>query len=149
MAEQTQASIEIDASLPATMAVIADLESYPEWINVLTSVEVNSVYEGDDLPAEATFTLDAGVIKDVYDLEYDWEGDQKVSWHLLRGGILSAMDGSYELQPTASGGTEVTYRLTVDVNLPMIGMVKRNAEKMIIDTALKGLKKRVEATGTA
>jgi ribosome-associated toxin RatA of RatAB toxin-antitoxin module len=149
MAEQTQASIEIDASLPDTMAVIADLESYPEWINVLKAVEVTGVYEGDDLPAEATFTLDAGVIKDVYDLEYDWDGDHKVSWHLVRGGILSAMDGSYELQATPSGGTEVTYRLTVDVNLPMIGMVKRNAEKMIIDTALKGLKKRVEASGSA
>ena len=27
----------------------------------------------------------------------------------------------------------------------MIGMLKRKAEKVIIDTALKGLKKRVEA----
>jgi hypothetical protein len=30
----------------------------------------------------------------------------------------------------------------------MIGMLKRKAEKVIIDTALKGLKKRVEATST-
>jgi hypothetical protein len=29
----------------------------------------------------------------------------------------------------------------------MIGMLKRKAEKVIIDTALKGLKKRVESQG--
>jgi hypothetical protein len=39
----------------------------------------------------------------------------------------------------------VTYRLRVDVSIPMIGMLKRRAEKVIIDTALKGLKQRVES----
>jgi len=39
----------------------------------------------------------------------------------------------------------VTYTLTVDINMPMIGMFKRKAEKTIIDSALKGLRKRVEA----
>jgi hypothetical protein len=34
--------------------------------------------------------------------------------------------------------------LAVDINMPMIGMFKRKAEKAIIDSALKGLKKRVE-----
>ena len=38
----------------------------------------------------------------------------------------------------------MTYHLTVDVNLPMIGLFKRKAEKTIIDGALKNLKKRVE-----
>ena len=40
--------------------------------------------------------------------------------------------------------TTVTYTLTVDVNMPMIGMFRRKAEKTIIDGALKGLKQRVE-----
>ena len=38
----------------------------------------------------------------------------------------------------------MTYQLTVDVKIPMLGMIKRKAEKVIIDTALKELKKRVE-----
>ena len=46
----------------------------------------------------------------------------------------------------ASGAaTTVTYELTVDVRIPMLGMMKRRAEKSIVDTALKGLKGRVEA----
>ena len=39
----------------------------------------------------------------------------------------------------------MTYTLTVDINMPMIGIFKRKAEKTIIDSALKGLRKRVEA----
>lgn len=149
MAEQTQGSIDISASPAQVMAVIADLEAYPQWTDGLTSVEVLSVYEDDDRPAEARFSLESGPIKDVYDLEYDWDGDSSVSWHLLTGQMLTAMDGAYELTPSGANETRVTYRLTVDVNMPMIGMLKRKAEKMIVDTALKGLKKRVESSGTA
>ena len=43
--------------------------------------------------------------------------------------------------------TEVTYQLTVDVKIPMLGTIKRKAEKVIIERALDGLKKRVELGG--
>ena len=53
------------------------------------------------------------------------------------------MTGGYSLAE-GSRGTEVTYDLSVDLRVPMLGMLKRKAEKVIIDTALKGLKARVE-----
>ena len=49
------------------------------------------------------------------------------------------------LDERGAGSTEVTYRLAVDIAIPMIGMLKRKAEKLITDTALKELKKRVES----
>ena len=70
-------------------------------------------------------------------------------WDLAEpGSVISAMSGSYALvkQPA---GTEVTYELSVDVRVPLPGMLKRRAEKMIIDTALKGLKARVEGLRAA
>ena len=66
-------------------------------------------------PKQVRFKVDAGAISDEYTLDYVWSRN------------------------------EVTYRLAVDVAIPMIGMLKRKAEKVIIDTALKGLKKRVES----
>ena len=86
--------------------------------------------------------LDHSVVSDDYVLAYDWRPDG-VSWRLVEGTLLKAMDGAYELAPTG-GGTTVTYHLTVDVRLPMIGLFKRKAEKTIIDGALKNLKLRVE-----
>ena len=58
--------------------------------------------------------------------------------------IQKAQDGSYALAGRGDS-TTVTYSLAVDLNIPMIGMLRRKAEKVIIDTALKGLKRRVEA----
>jgi ribosome-associated toxin RatA of RatAB toxin-antitoxin module len=145
MGEQTESSIDIDASPAAIMDVIADLASYPEWSEGITSVTVLARYEDDDRPADARFTLSSGAIKDTYELEYDWDGDASVSWTLTKGEMLTAMDGSYVLTDAGGGSTTVHYRLAVDVKIPMIGMIKRKAEKVIVDTALKGLKKRVES----
>jgi hypothetical protein len=67
-----------------------------------------------------------------------------VSWHLVSGELQKAQDGSYRLHDEPNGATTVVYELTVDLNMPMIGMFKRKAERVITDTALKELKKRVE-----
>jgi ribosome-associated toxin RatA of RatAB toxin-antitoxin module len=124
------------------MNVIADLDAYPEWSTAIKSVSVEET-ASDGRPATATFVLDAGVLKDTYTLAYTWDGDTSVSWTMLKGSALKSQQGSYQLREV-DGGTEVTYRLTVDLKVPMLGMFKRKAEKVIIDTALKGLKKRVE-----
>ena len=52
-------------------------------------------------------------------------------------------EGSYTLTER-DGATEVVYAITIDLSIPMLGMIKRKAEKVILDTALKELKKRVE-----
>ena len=143
MAEQTTSSIVIAADQAAIMSVISDFDAYPAWAQGVKRAEPQ-----DDAaagrPREVYFELDASPIKDAYTLRYDWQGDEAVRWTLVEGKMLKAMDGSYELG-RRDDGTEVTYRLAVDIAIPMIGMLKRKAEKVIIDTALKGLKKRVES----
>lgn len=145
MADQTTSSITIAAAAADIMNVIADLEAYPEWTASVREVEVLTVYEDDERPAEARFVLDAGAIKDTYTLSYEWDDDEQVRWTLVEGGLLRGMDGSYTLHELDDGSTDVTYELTVDVAIPMLGLLKRKAEKIIIDTALKELKKRVES----
>ena len=39
----------------------------------------------------------------------------------------------------------MTYTLEVELSIGMLGMFRRKAEKMIMDTALKQLKRRVES----
>jgi hypothetical protein len=90
------------------------------------------------------FALDVSPIKDEYTLAYVWDGDTEVKWRLAEGKMLRSLDGAYVLKETAAGTTEVTYRLALELSIPLIGMLKRKGEKILIDTALKGLKKRVE-----
>jgi ribosome-associated toxin RatA of RatAB toxin-antitoxin module len=141
VADQTSASIDIAARPAEIMKVIADFEHYPEWVDSMKSAEVLRT-SANGQAETVRMVLDHSLVKDDYVLAYDWE-PTKVSWRLVEGTLLKAMDGSYELAPTGTG-TTVTYRLSVDVNLPMIGLFKRKAEKTIIDGALKNLKKRVE-----
>jgi uncharacterized protein YndB with AHSA1/START domain len=144
MADATSSSITIAAPPERVMAVIADFAAYPEWADQINTVEV--LTPGADGRAERVrFTMDAGAIKDSYTLDYTWAPDgRSVSGTLVKGQIQKAQDGSYRLAGRADS-TTVTYSLAVDLNIPMIGMLRRKAEKVIIDTALKGLKRRVEA----
>jgi hypothetical protein len=143
MSDQTESTITVAAPAAEVMAVITDFEAYPEWNDEVKLVEILSIYEGTDQPAEVRFVLDAGAIKDDYVLEYDWVDEHELRWHLVRGEMLKAMDGTYLLTPNGSG-TQVLYRLAVGLHIPMIGLIKRKAEKVIVDRALKGLKERVE-----
>ena len=143
MAEQTTSSIVVDAPASAVMAVIADFTAYPEWAQGMQSAEVLET-GAEGRGTKVHFVLEATPIKDAYTLAYVWDDDRSVTWKLVEGKMLKAMEGAYVLRPSGSG-TEVTYRLAVDLSIPMIGLLKRKAEKVIIDTALKGLKKRVEA----
>jgi ribosome-associated toxin RatA of RatAB toxin-antitoxin module len=143
MSEQTSSTIVIGATATAVMSEIADLESYPEWTGSVRSVEVLG-RDADGRPSRATFVLDAGVVKDTYTLEYTWQGDDSVSWTLVEAQMLTAMDGSYRLTDRGEAGTDVEYVLTLDLKMPMIGLLRRKAEKVVTDTALKELKRRVE-----
>jgi uncharacterized membrane protein len=142
MADQSTQSITIDAPAADVMAVIADFPAYPEWVAAAKQVEV--VETGDDGRARRVhFVLDAGAVKDDYVLDYTWEADRRVTWTLVKGQMQKRQDGSYTLAE-ADGRTDVTYSITIDLSIPMLGMIKRKAEKVILDTALKELKKRVE-----
>ena len=146
MADRTTSSIVIEVPRRDVMTVIADFAAYPEWATAVRSAEVLSQDSGGRANA-VRFKLDAGMIKDSYVLGYDWDGDAQVRWNLTEpGSVISEMSGGYTLAERGQS-TEVTYELAVGIRVPMPGMLKRRAEKMIIDTALKGLKSRAESTG--
>jgi ribosome-associated toxin RatA of RatAB toxin-antitoxin module len=143
MADQTTSSILISADPARVMSVIADFDSYPTWAKGVKSAEVLTEYD-DGRAGEVAFVLDAAPIRDEYTLSYDWDDDHQVTWSLVKAKMLKSMEGAYILQPQGAQ-TEVTYQLAVDLTIPMIGMIKRKGERVIIDTALKGLKNRVES----
>ncbi|KQY63925.1 MULTISPECIES: SRPBCC family protein [unclassified Nocardioides] len=144
MAEQTTSSIVIDAEAASVMEVIADFPAYPAWAKGVKTADVLGTFD-DGRATQVFFELDVSPIKDEYTLAYTWHGDREVTWTLVEGKMLRALDGAYVLRPLGAGSTEVTYRLSLDVSIPLIGMLKRKGEKILIDTALKGLKKHVES----
>jgi hypothetical protein len=140
--DSSQASIVIDADPATVMAVIADFDRYPEWAGVKTTQVLSTFPDGR--AQEVNLTIDAGIVKDDYVLAYTWDRDVTCSWTQVRSKMMKSQVGTYTLTPVPEG-TEVSYELAVDLAVPMLGLLKRKGEKLIMDTALKGLKKHVES----
>jgi len=142
---RTVNDIVIEAPAARVMAVIADFPEYPDWATGMRVADILEVGP-DGRALDVRFILDAPPLRDSFTLRYQWSGDRQVSWCLVpdEDTMLTAMDGSYTLAAVPGGRTRVTYQLAVDVKLPLLGMLKRKAEKVIVDRALNGLKRRVE-----
>jgi polyketide cyclase/dehydrase/lipid transport protein len=146
MAETSTQSILIAAPRARIAEVICDFPRYPEWVSAVKRTEVLEEYE-DGYASQVRFALDAGVLQDEYILAYEYAEDiSRIEWHLAAPSrIQKAQIGSYDIEENPDGSSTVTYTLSVELSIGMLGMFKRKAEKMIMDTALRELKRRVES----
>jgi len=146
MADTSTQSIQVQAPVDRVAAVICDFPRYPEWVDALKRIEVLEEYE-DGYAARVRFVIDAAVMADDYTLEYAYADDlTRIEWHLVEPSkTQKSQEGSYDLADNGDGTTTVTYTLEVELSIGMLGMFRRKAEKIIMDTALKQLKRRVES----
>jgi carbon monoxide dehydrogenase subunit G len=145
MADTSTQSIQVAAPMDRVAGVICDFPRYPEWADAMKEVEVVEEYE-DGYAARVRFVIDAGVMADDYLLEYAYADDlSRIEWNLVAPSkTQKSQQGSYDLVDNGDGTTTVTYTLEVELAIGMLGMFRRKAEKMIMDTALRQLKRRVE-----
>ena len=144
MAEQAAGSTEIHATAGEIMAVIADFEAYPEWAGQLEEATVLA-RDPRGRGTKVAFKVNTPFFPAAYTLAYSYApGDAGVSWTYLEG-TLEDLSGSYALEPLDTGATRVTYQLSVALNVPMPGLLKRQAARQIVRTALADLERRVES----
>jgi len=139
-------SIVIGASVSRVAEVIADFARYPEWTGALREAEILEEYE-DGYASKVRFVLEAGPVRDEYTLAYEYAEDlTRIEWHLVEpSAVQKAQMGSYDIEDNGDGTCTVTYTLSVELSIGMLGMFRRKAEKVIMDTALRELKRRVES----
>jgi ribosome-associated toxin RatA of RatAB toxin-antitoxin module len=144
MAEHAEGSTEVFASPAEVMAVVADFDAYPDWVGNLEEVEVLA-RDRRGRGTRVAFRLRTPMGDQAYTLAYRYQPkDAGVTWTYVQG-TLDDLAGSYELDPSDDGITNVTYRLEVALGVPLPGLVKRQAAKQIVRSALADLKRRVES----
>ena len=146
MADEGRGSKVITAPAEVLWDVAVDVERYPEWAADVKSVTVDERDE-EGRPARATFTVGGFGLSSSYTVAYRYEAPQSFSWSLVQSNEMRQLDGEYRFDDRGDGTVEVTYSLTVDLKIPMIGMLKRKAERTIIGHALDGLRKEAERRG--
>lgn len=144
MAETANERIHIDAAPDECLAVVLDFERYPEWARDLKQVTIQET-DGDGRGHLVEFRAAAMGQSFKYVLRYDYADlPDSFSWVLDSGEKLRQLDGTYRFEAEDSG-TRVHYDLVVDLSIPLPGLIKRRAAGMIMGTALRELKKAVEA----
>jgi ribosome-associated toxin RatA of RatAB toxin-antitoxin module len=144
MPEHAEGTTEVVASPTEVMAVIADFDAYPDWVGNLEDVRVLA-RDRRGRGTRVAFRLRTPVLTAAYTLAYRYTArDAGVSWTYVEG-TLEDLSGSYTLEPTDDDTTLVTYRLDVELGMPLPGLVKRQAAKQIVRSALSDLKRRVES----
>lgn len=143
--EGTVQSIEVSSSAQHVYEVALDLEAYPDWATGVKSVDI---LEEDEYgrPAVVDFVAEAMIKEISYRLRYDYGLASGFSWTAEPGTDITAMEGSYEFKELDDGSTEVLYALRVDPAFTIPGFLRKQAEKQIVSSALRGLKKRAEAS---
>lgn len=143
MAEQAHERIEIRATPEQCWAVATDVGHYPDWAKDVKEAAVLDL-DAEGRPARAEFRVAAMGRSIHYILGYDYsDAPRSFSWKLEEGDMLRQLDGSYSFE--ADGDiTRVTYHLSVDITMPLPGLIKRRAAGLITGNALKELKKAVE-----
>jgi ribosome-associated toxin RatA of RatAB toxin-antitoxin module len=133
-------------TLDGPFEVVTDFAHYPTWVEDIKHVEV---LERDTQGRSAAVRFRAAAMgrSTTYTLRYDFESaPESVSWVLVEGDLMRQLDGTYEFHPLDGDPdrTEVVYRLTVELIVPLPAFVKRRAESKIMHNALRELKDHVE-----
>jgi len=141
MAEGTFQTLEIDVAAEVLYDAAADIASYPEWATGVKEVEILES-DANGRVERARFVVE-GFVKEIeYVLRYTHDRPNVLTWTAEESPDLKMLEGSYSFTPT-NGATEVVYALKVETKFKIPGFVRRQAEKQIVTTALRGLRKRV------
>lgn len=143
MGMKTNGEIEILADAATILATIADFPTYPAWSSAHKSAVIEETDE-QGRPTRVRMMMSMVGITDEQLVDYTWTGDEKVTWTLVESAQQRSQEGSYDLVPTAAG-TKVVFALNVEIKIPIPGFLLNRAKKSALETATKGLKKRVES----
>ena len=144
MAEHAEGSTDVHATPAEVMAVVADFEAYPDWVANMEEVEVLA-RDRRGRGTRVAFRLRTPLGDQAYTLAYRYQAeDAGVTWTYVEG-TLEDLAGSYTLEAAADGATRVTYHLEVALGMPLPGLVRRQAAKQIVRSALGDLKRLVES----
>ncbi len=143
MERRTVRTIESSATPEEVFAVAADVEDYPSWVSAVKEVEVLETTD-DGRPRRARMSVDIMIKQITYVLGYEWDAPHAFEWTAEPGPDLNALDGRYEFNEIEDGGTEIVYALRVEPSFSMPGFLRKQAEKQIVGTALRELKRQAE-----
>ncbi len=136
-------TVEIDAPIETCFAAIIDYETFPSWQGAVVDTEVLD-WDKQGRGKRVRLFIDAKVRKVDYTLDYRYEQPERIEWEFVEGNGINDADGHYLFEDLSGGRTRATYKLGLEVGIPLPGPVARRAHKSTLKGSVEDLKREAE-----
>jgi uncharacterized membrane protein len=136
-------SVEIEAPIETCFAAIIDYETFPHWQGAVVDTEVLD-WDKQGRGKRVRLFVDAKVRKVDYTLDYRYEEPERIEWDFVEGNGINDADGHYLFEDLGGGRTRATYKLGLEVGIPLPGPVARRAHKSTLKGSVDDLKREAE-----
>jgi hypothetical protein len=136
-------TVEIDAPIETCFAAIIDYETFPSWQGAVVDTEVLD-WDSKGRGKRVRLFIDAKVRKVDYTLDYSYDEPGRIEWDFVEGNGINGADGHYLFEDLGSDRTRATYKLGLEVGIPLPGPVARRAHKTTLKGSVDDLKREAE-----
>jgi hypothetical protein len=136
-------TVEIDAPIETCFAAIIDYETFPSWQGAVVDTEVLD-WDSKGRGKRVRLFVDAKVRKVDYTLDYSYDEPTRIEWDFVEGNGINGADGHYLFEDLGNDRTRATYKLGLEVGIPLPGPVARRAHKTTLKGSVEDLKKEAE-----
>jgi Polyketide cyclase / dehydrase and lipid transport len=136
-------SVEIQAPIATCFAAITDYETFPKWQTAVVDTEVLD-WDTQGRGKRVRLFIDARVRKVDYTLDYRYDEPGRIEWDFVEGNGINDADGHYVFEDLGDGRTRATYKLGLEVGIPLPGPVARRAHKSTLKASVDDLKQEAE-----
>jgi hypothetical protein len=136
-------TVEINAPIETCFAAIIDYETFPSWQGAVVDTEVLD-WDSKGRGKRVRLFIDAKVRKVDYTLDYSYDQPTRIEWDFVEGNGINGADGHYLFEDLGADRTRATYKLGLEVGIPLPGPVARRAHKTTLKGSVDDLKKEAE-----
>jgi hypothetical protein len=136
-------TVEIEAPTKTCFDAITDYETFPSWQSAVVDTEVLD-WDDQGRGKRVRLFIDAKVRKVDYTLDYRYDEPTRIEWDFVEGNGINGADGHYLFEELGPNRTRATYKLGLEVGIPLPGPVARRAHKSTLKASVEDLKREAE-----
>jgi Polyketide cyclase / dehydrase and lipid transport len=141
-------TVDIAAPMDTCFEAITDYETFPAWQSAVVDTEVLD-HDRKGRGKRVRLYIDAKVKKVDYVLDYTYDEPKLIEWDFIEGNGVSGADGHYVFEELGDGRTRATYKLGLEIALPVPGPVARRAHSSTLKKSVEDLKREAERRAAA
>lgn len=135
-------SFSVSASPEQAFQVLADVESYPQFVPHITKAKILARTKGG-WRVEFGMTIIQPI---VYTVAMKFDPPYRITWKLVKGDYLKANEGSWKIAAQSAQKVDIAYEMSLELSVWIPAMVLKPIMASTFPAMLRAFQKRIAAT---